>query len=34
MRRLLRTMVASGEITGDTSTPEDRGGLDALRGDQ
>ena len=30
MRRLLHTIVASDEITGDTSTLEDRGMLDAL----
>ena len=32
MRRLLRTMVAGEEISGDTSTLEDRGVLDRLRG--
>jgi len=34
MRRLLRTMASGEEITGDTSTLEDRGVLDALRSDR
>jgi acetyl-CoA synthetase len=33
MRRLLRTLASGAEISGDTSTLEDRSVLDALRSD-